>query len=532
MGKELPDNWVNCKLGEVLTLKNGYAFKSQNYREEGVPVIRISDIQEGEVKPEGAVCVEASSEYERFIIDKGDILVAMSGATTGKYGVFKSNEAAYQNQRVGNFKPFSEDHLPKTFVYYLLGGLKKEIEDQAYGGAQPNISSRMIENLDIQLPPLPEQKRIVAKLDGLFAHLEELKERLANVPELLKQFRQAILDESFSFDFERKVLKDVCLKIQDGAHHSPKNQYPENDGTKYLYITSKNIRNNYMKLDNIVYVDKEFHDTIYPRCTPEYGDVLLTKDGANTGNVTLNSLKEEFSLLSSVCLIKTNKEKLLPSYLKYFIQSPKGFKELTGEMTGTAIKRIVLKKIKAATIPLPTLKEQTEIVRRVESLFAKADAIQSQYESLVQKIEDLRPTILAKAFRGELVEQLETDGDARELLEEIKKMKKEQQKKTKKIKSDIQMVKAKTDSGIRLKAEISSSEIEGVEGAFMWMHLRSNIGLDEFTFDQIPLPPRYSYDKIKEEVFELLDMSKDITKGPRLVQIHSDGIMKYQIKLK
>ena len=75
-----------------------------------------------------------------------------------------------------------------------------------------------------------------------------------------------------------------------------------------------------------------FHKTIYPRCKPEIGDVLLTKDGAKTGNVTLNTLDEPFSLLSSVCLIKTNKNELRADFLKYYIQSPIGFKSITGKM--------------------------------------------------------------------------------------------------------------------------------------------------------------------------------------------------------
>ena len=94
-------------------------------------------------------------------------------------------------------------------------------------------------------------------------------------------------------------------------------------------------------------------------------------------------------------------------------------------MTGTAIKRIVLKKIKKATIPLPSIQEQKKIVTRVEMLFAKADTIEQQYQTLKQKIVTLPQSILHKAFKGELVPQLESDGDARELLETINGLKKE-----------------------------------------------------------------------------------------------------------
>ncbi len=113
-------------------------------------------------------------------------------------------------------------------------------------------------------------------------------------------------------------LNDVCLKIQDGAHNSPKEQFSVGGPRRYMYVTSKNIRNNFIDLSNVSYVSQDFHDQIYPRCTPEVGDVLLTKDGANTGNVTLNTIAEPFSLLSSVALIKTDPTVLMPEFLSYY----------------------------------------------------------------------------------------------------------------------------------------------------------------------------------------------------------------------
>ena len=92
-----------------------------------------------------------------------------------------------------------------------------------------------------------------------------------------------------------KPLGEVCVKVQDGAHHSPKTTYAEKRDGLFPYITSKNIRNDGLDLSKLEYVDFEFHQSIFPRCNPEIGDVLLTKDGANTGNVTLNSLSEQFS---------------------------------------------------------------------------------------------------------------------------------------------------------------------------------------------------------------------------------------------
>jgi type I restriction enzyme, S subunit len=198
---------------------------------------------------------------------------------------------------------------------------------------------------------------------------------------------------------------EVCNKIQDGSHWSPKMQYKQKEDGKYLYITSKNIRNNYLDLSNIAYVDKEFHDSIYPRCNPEYGDVLLTKDGVNTGNVTLNTLHEEFSLLSSVCLIKPNQEILVPSFLKYYLQSPQGFREITGAMSGTAIKRIILKRIKQANVLLPPLDQQHQIVAEIERRFSEAENLEKSMDEGLEKAEALRQSILKSAFEGRLVSE-------------------------------------------------------------------------------------------------------------------------------
>jgi type I restriction enzyme S subunit len=200
-----------------------------------------------------------------------------------------------------------------------------------------------------------------------------------------------------------KTLGDVCVTVQDGAHESPKLQFDSPGNGRFLYITSKNIRNNYLDLENVTYVDEEFHNRIYPRCRPGVGDVLLTKDGANTGNVTLNTLDEPFSLLSSVCLIKTAPDFLLPSFLSYFIQSPDGLKSITGQMTGAAIKRIILRDIKLAKIPIPPLPEQQRIVALLDEAFAGLATAKANAERNLQNARAIFESHLQAVFseRGE-----------------------------------------------------------------------------------------------------------------------------------
>ena len=265
-------------------------------------------------------------------------------------------------------------------------------------------------------PSLEVQNLIVSKIEQLFSELENGKQQLETALQQLKIYRQSLLKWAFEGKLTNKnvkegelqegwksmKLRDVCDKIQDGSHFSPKVQYFEPGENRFMYITAKNIRNNYMDLKKIIYTNKEFHDSIFERCNPEYGDVLLTKDGVNTGEVTINTLHEQFSLLSSVCLFKTNKTELEGKYLKYYIQSPLGSKLINNSMTGTAIKRIILRKIKEAEIILPTMDEQNLIVDELESKLTICDKMEETIVNSLQQAESLRQSILKKAFEGKL----------------------------------------------------------------------------------------------------------------------------------
>lgn len=204
----IPKHWQLKKLGEVCKLKNGYAFKSDIYEKSGVPVIRISDINDGIVTSHKAVRVRADEVYENYLVEDNDILVAMSGATTGKFGIYKSTEKAYQNQRVGKFKILDENVLNNKFLYHQINSLKRQIEKDAYGGAQPNISSTKIEQMQIVVPPLPEQQAIVAKIEELLSELENGKQQLFTARQQLKVYRQSLLKSAFEGKLTNKNMNE------------------------------------------------------------------------------------------------------------------------------------------------------------------------------------------------------------------------------------------------------------------------------------------------------------------------------------
>lgn len=175
--EKLPKGWVWCRLGEVCSFENGYAFNSDDYQKKGTPLIRISNIKNGKIDISEAVFIKI--EYDkRFMVEYGDLLIAMSGATTGKMGVYKLDREAVLNQRVGNIKIRNKDIFFHKFRNYIMQTKSDEILKMAYGGAQPNISGKMIENLTIPLPPLAEQYRIVQKIETYFSFLDTIENSL------------------------------------------------------------------------------------------------------------------------------------------------------------------------------------------------------------------------------------------------------------------------------------------------------------------------------------------------------------------
>ena len=156
----LPKGWAICKLSDLCRIENGFAFSSNDYKSQGIPLVRISNITHNTIDITDCVYVEGITD-NKFKISKGDLLIAMSGATTGKMGVYLFDEIAYLNQRVGNIKILNKSSLFPDYRNIYMQSKVDEILKIAYGGAQPNISASVIGNFDFPLPPYKEQIRIV-----------------------------------------------------------------------------------------------------------------------------------------------------------------------------------------------------------------------------------------------------------------------------------------------------------------------------------------------------------------------------------
>jgi type I restriction enzyme S subunit len=175
-----------------------------------------------------------------------------------------------------------------------------------------------------------------------------------------------------------ECLGNVCSKIQDGTHFSPQTD----DNGEFMYLTSKNIRFGFLDLSNMEFINQKQHLEIYKRCSVKYGDVLLTKDGAKTGNAAINNIKEQFSLLSSVCLLRGKEGVLDNNFLLNLLLCERGQKMIKDSMSGLAITRVTLTIINKLIIPIPPLQEQVAISNRIKNLENNTNYFRQQLSKL------------------------------------------------------------------------------------------------------------------------------------------------------
>jgi len=189
------------KLGEVIKLQGGYAFKSREYQKVGVPIVRIQNLQSENIDLSDAPCISLNQkkELQEYLLEENDILIAMSGATTGKIAIVKKKDLpALLNQRVGRFRIRDHSKISNEFLFWIVRIIQQKIFESAYGAAQPNISGKDIEKFQIPLPPLSEQKKIVAYLDALSQKFQELKKLQQQTAANFSALRQSILAEVFN----------------------------------------------------------------------------------------------------------------------------------------------------------------------------------------------------------------------------------------------------------------------------------------------------------------------------------------------
>lgn len=400
---EVPENWVWVRLGAIAEIVTGGtpSKKHPEYYGGNFPFYKPSDLDQGRLTYDASEYLSEEGKKVSRIIPKNSTAVCCIGSI-GKCGYLMCEGTT--NQQINSAIP----KINSLCLYYYLctENFVQELLSMASATTIAIVNKSKMESCAFPLPPLSEQQRIVERIEELFAKLDEAKERLQEVADSFVVRKAAILHKAFTGEltkqwrrengvsdesWEEKKLEEVCSKITDGTHNSPTNSL----SGEYMYVTAKNIKDTGIDLSNITYVTKEVHKEIYSRCDVIYGDVLYIKDGATAGIATINTLKEEFSMLSSVALIRTDLKLAKNEFVKDYLNYRK--KEILKNISGSAITRLTLSKIKDILVPLPTLPEQHEIVRLIDDLLARERKAQQATEQALASIDLMKKSILARA---------------------------------------------------------------------------------------------------------------------------------------
>ena len=269
------------------------------------------------------------------------------------------------------------------YLYYALENAR--IPNTGY-----NRHYKWLKELEIEYPPISQQIRTVKVLDEVESIIHNRQNQLQKLDELVKARFVELFGDPISnpMNWNKRTLKEVCTKLNDGTHFSPES-FSMGD---YKYITAKNIKASGFDFSNITYVPEAVHRPIFERCNPEQGDVLYIKDGATTGIAIVNTLKEEFTLLSSVALLKQNRNVINGYFLAALLNNADMYSDIRNNMGGAAITRLTIAKLNAVKVIVPPLDLQNRFAAFVEQVdkskvvVQKAlDEAQTLFDSLMQE---------------------------------------------------------------------------------------------------------------------------------------------------
>lgn len=415
---ELPEGWKWCRLGEVVEVLNGYAFKSENYVHQGIRVIRITNVQDGyieDLKP----CFypkEYSNDLSQYTLYENDLLISLTG-NVGRVALLPKNFLpAALNQRVGCLREKNNQISKKYIAYYLRQ--HKFLSDcikSSKGTAQLNMSTEWLKRYPIPLPPtLAEQKRIVNRIETMFSKLDQAQEKAQTVLDSFETRKAAILHKAFTGEltanwrkengvlddsWKEKTVGDCCVEVKVGIVIKPTRYYTEAEKGIPAF-RSANVRENHIDDFDWVYINDEGMKN-EQRSIVHTNDVLVVRSGAPGTACVVTDQFDGYNAIDILIAVPT--QDIINSYfLCYYTNSPMGKNIVAEKKRGLGLTHFNVKGYSATPIKVPTLPEQQEIVRILDTVLEKETRAKEAAQTVLDQIDLLKKSILARAFRGEL----------------------------------------------------------------------------------------------------------------------------------
>jgi type I restriction enzyme S subunit len=438
--KEMPDGWALVKLSDLVVDPKkdlvdgpfGSDLKADEYTDTGVPVFKIQNIKANQFldKKINYITKEKAKSLSRHSFISGDLIITKLGYPLGlcckvpekyKYGIIVADLMRLRPNRLVVYDQFLIYAINSNVVQNQFKAITK-------GTTRPRVNLTIVRDIELALPPLTEQHRIVAKIEELFSSLDKGIENLKTAQQQLKVYRQAVLKWAFEGKLTNKnvkdgelpegwrkdVVKNIALSIQYGYTESSSK---EKIGPKFLRITD--IQDYRVNWDDVPYclIDEEAKQ----KYLLEDGDLVFARTGATVGKSFLIKGEIPESIFASYLIRLRFPKQINDKYVWYYFQSPFYWSQIVDKQVGIGQPNVNGTKLGRLEIIIPrTLEEQKILVAQIESRLSVCDKIAESIEQSLSESESLRQSILKKAFEGKLVPQDPNDEPASKLLERIK----------------------------------------------------------------------------------------------------------------
>ena len=382
------------EIAELVTKGTTPTTLGYEFQDTGVNFLKIECFSEkGDYIQNKATHIseECHEKLKRSQLKEGDILFSIAGVIGRVAIVTRNMLPANINQALAIIRIKKDDiYLPYVKLILTSPLIKKQFERKKQGVAQLNISLKDINDLEIPLPEIGKQIEYANSFKKVEKLIYTRQHQLQKLDELVKARFVELFGDPISnpMNWNKRTLKEVCIKLNDGTHFSPES-FSMGD---YKYITAKNIKASGFDFSNITYVPEAVHRPIFERCNPEQGDVLYIKDGATTGIAIVNTLKEEFTLLSSVALLKQNRNVINGYFLAALLNNADMYSDIRNNMGGAAITRLTIAKLNAVKVIVPPLDLQNRFAAFVHQVDKSKVAVQKSldeaqllFDSLMQQ---------------------------------------------------------------------------------------------------------------------------------------------------
>lgn len=430
---KLPENWCWTRMQEIAQWGSGGtpSRKVSEYYNGDISWVKTGELNDDYIfETEEHITQEAISHSSAKIYPTDTVVIAMYGATIGKVGILGIPAATNQACACAIVKP-STDY---KYLFYYAQSQKDDFIKKGKGGAQPNISQEIIKFHQFPLPPLAEQQRIVDRIESLFAKLDEAKEKAQAVVDSFETHKAAILHKAFTGELtakwreEHNISKttwgekkwgDFLQSIEAGKNWSAEGRPPE--GTEFGVVKVSAVTwGEFDELESKTCVVAEQWNS---KTQIHKGDFLFSR--ANTlqlvGNcVIVRNISKRLMLSDKILRFKFD-EIAHPRFVLYFTRS-RIYREQVEQLASgnqDGMRNISQKNLKLVSFPIPTVVEQIEIISILDRAFAKEQQAKEAAEAVLDQIELMKKSILARAFRGELGTNDPNEESAVELLRQV-----------------------------------------------------------------------------------------------------------------